>query len=271
MLRVAQLDSAALDDEVRSIFWRDFQTNLPITRNKEEYQLLLESLVFLFSSKLLAGSFTNTYGSRLSGVSYTCKRRTLYLITTLSGYLESKLSHFVFSSSNRIVTNNSDKLRKAFSYLTTVYSFFDVFLFAKFLSNLSSTYLSPLHRLLGVSFSGSDSSASTFHDNTVYSQIEFQNRQLLWNAILELFNVTLLSNAKWFHRHYSSSSSTDQKHSVASSDDAHCPYCNQFPTNPYVISCCNSTFCYLCVVKVLEWSHCPRCDATANIKASPLY
>lgn len=263
MSRVAKLDSGSLDTEIHSVFWKDFQANVPIVKNKDEFQLLLETLVFFCGTRQVNSSLTQTYGSQLSGVQYKCSKKTLYLITILAKYLESKLSYLIFSSPNAA---SNKILYRLFQHATTLYSTLDLILFTKFLAG-SSTFLSPLHRVLGVSSTTSAFNPPAFYNNTVYSQVEFQNRQLLWNAILEVFNMTLLSNAKWLNKSYAKSSHQD----LSPVNRTKCAYCSEFPTNPYEISCCNSVFCYLCAVKVLEWSKCPNCSSEHTLRATPLY
>lgn len=270
MSRVAQLDSTALDQEIHNVFWADFQSNINTLKNKEEYKLLLDTLVFFCGSKFISRSKnTITYGSQLSGVSYRCRRSTLYLITIVSYYIEKKLSSLLFSSSP-LETLNKQFFLKLYKWLTSIYSTWDLINFAQFLLSINSnnhTFLSPLHRALGVSSTTDTLNPINFYHNTVYAGIEFQNRQLLWNAILELFNATLLNNAKWFNRRPQKLTQAIEQNI----DKVICPYCSEFPTNPYEISCCKAIYCYVCVAKSLEWSQCCNCNTTSELSAKPLY
>lgn len=265
MSRVAQLDSSALDQEIHSLFWSEFTQNISPGKNKEEWQLALETLVFYFGSKYAPiDQGTTTYGSQLSGVKFACKRRTLFIISILSKYLNSRISHLLFTTSATI------RLIDAYRYLSHIYSALDLLNFAHFLFSTSSTclkYLSPLHRILGVSSSTDTLNPINFYHETVYAGIEYQNRQLLWNAILELFNVTLLNNARWLNR-------KPQTQTILSGQDKrvlHCPRCSEFPTNPYKLSCCKTIYCYICVVKSLEIGQCDNCNSSNELQATPIY
>lgn len=265
MSRVAQLDSSALDQEINSLFWTDFTRNFAPQKNKEQWQLLVETLVFYFGSKSGPDNIqTTTYGSQLSGVKYGCKKRTLFLITILSRYLNSSLSHLLFSH------NTSTWLLETYKYLCHLYSALDLLNFAHFLLGSRLTgdkYLTPLHRLFKTPSYTDTLNPINFYHDTVYAGIEYQNRQLLWNAILELFNVTLLNNTRWLNRQAASKHPATQKSRRGSS----CPRCAEFPTNPYTISCCKANYCYLCVVKALELSQCNSCQSNRDLEATPLY
>lgn len=265
MSRVAQLDSSALDEEVHSLFWSDFAQNVNPQSNREEWQLLLETLVFYFGSKSLStGPQTTTYGSQLSGVGYMCRRRTLFLITILSKYLKNRISHFLFTS------KYAANLIELYKYPINLYSALDLLNLFHFLLSTSSTslkYLSPLHRLLGASSSTDSLSPVNFYHNTVYAGIEYQNRQLLWNAILELFNVTLMNNTRWLNK----TPPTSTAPTVPSTKVVHCARCTEFPTNPYKFSCCRSIYCYTCAAKALDSVQCDRCHSTKNLQATPIY
>lgn len=270
MSRVAQLDSTALDQEIHNLFWTDFQSNIDTLNNKDEYRLLLDTLIFFCGSKLISRTQdTTTYGSQLSGVSYRCRRRTLYLITVFSYYIEKKLSSLLFSSS-RLDRFNKQFFLRIYKWGSNIYSAWDLINFAQFLLSIGSQnqkFLSPLHRILGVSSTTDTLNPINFYHNTVYAGIEFQNRQLLWNAILELFNATLLNNAKWLNRRPQKLIQGNKQNI----DQVRCPYCSEFPTNPYEISCCKALYCYVCVAKSLEWSQCNNCDTTTELSARPIY
>lgn len=243
--------------------WTDFESHLQPAKYKEELKLLVQTLVFYFGSTYSKRSAsTATYASALSGVNFRCRKRTLYLVTILANYLHSKISHLVFNSTSKLAL-------RLYTFLAHIYINFDLLNSIDFLLSASSnrsTFLSPLHRLLGVSSTADSEDPKDFYQNTVYAGIEFQNRQLLWNAILELFNMTLLNNARWFIiRPKSIQKKQFGKNSV------YCPQCGEFPVNPYQMACCDGIYCYVCAVTALEWSHCCQCDETKNLSAKPFY
>lgn len=261
MSRVAQLDSIELENEIHNLTWRDFETHIQPEKYKEEFKFLIDTLVFYFGATYLTRSYTTTtYASALSGVSFKCRKRTLFLITVFTNYLQTKLSHAVFNSSKQWAL-------RLYSLITNIYVHFDLLNTLHFLMCASSktpTFLSPLHRLFGVVSTTDTIDSKDFYQNTVYAGIEFQNRQLLWNAILEIFNMTLLNNAAWLKAKPKRTADNRLKAEV-------CPHCGEFPVNPYSMACCSSIYCYICVVTALDGSYCDKCEATKNLSAKPLY
>lgn len=268
MSRVAQLDSTALDQELHNLFRSELSQVLNIRQNKEEWNLVLDTLVFFFGSKYTGKiGGTTTYGSKLSGVTYNCRKRTLFLISILSNYLNSLLSRILYASDDNPRIN---QIATIYKYLNKFYSAFDLLNFATFLLSTGQNkvrYLSPLHRLLGAASTTETHNPVSFYHNTVYAGIEFQNRQLLWNAILEFFNATLLNNARWLNV----KKRRPVKSLNAANSSTTCARCQEFPTNPYTISCCRANYCYVCVVKALDFNSCDRCDETKNLTATPIY
>lgn len=264
MSRVAQLDSQELSNELHNLMWNDFKNHLQPGKYKEELKLLLQTLIFYFGTKYSKPSkTTTTYESALSGIEFKCKKRTLYLITILVNYLNSKVSHLVFNSTSKLAL-------RIYTFLSQIYINLDLLNSIHFLLSTSSntpTFLSPLHRLLGASSTTSMNSSTDFYQNTLYAGIEFQNRQLLWNAILELFNITLFNNARWFI----STPKSNQNKQQLSKNRVHCPQCNEFPVNPYQITCCDAIYCYVCAVTAMNKSYCPNCDQKTNLTAKPLF
>lgn len=263
MSRVAQLDSQELSKEIHHLLWTEFEANLQPNKHKEELKFLIQTLVFYFGSKYSNRSHsTTTYASTLSGVRFKCRKRTLYLITILASYFHSKISHLVFNS-------NSNLAIKLYTFLAHIYINLDLlnsidFLLSSYFNR--STFLSPLHRLLGASSTVSNQDPKDFYQNTIYAGIEFQNRQLLWNAVLELFNLTLLNNARWFVNRPTSIQNRQTK-----TNNICCPLCGEFPVNPYRMTCCDGIYCYICSVTALEWSNCLQCHKSNNLTAKPLY
>lgn len=261
MSRVAQLDSQELQNELHNLMWADYQFQMQPQKHKEEIKFLLDSLVFYFGATYLTrSSATTTYTSHLSGVSFNCRKRTLFLVTILANYIHTKLSHCIFNSGKKWAL-------RLYTITSHFYAYLDLLNMAHFLmsgTTGSFTYLSPLHKFFRVASTTDTYDPKHFYQNTVYAGIEFQNRQLLWNAILELFNTTLFTNTTWLI-------APPKKSHKKKADKNSCVHCGEFPTNPYKITCCQSVYCYVCVVTILQTSHCEQCDTKNNLKASPIY
>ncbi|QLL31278.1 hypothetical protein HG536_0B01400 [Torulaspora globosa] len=268
MSRVAQLDSTALDQELHSLFRTELSQNLDIHKNEEEWHFVLDTLVFFFGSKFFQKAHqTKTYGSELSGVTYNCKRRTLYIVAILSSYLGSKISKKVYSTTDGTVWS---RLKPLYVYLSHFYSAADLVNFACFLLSTGQSdfkYLTPIHRLLGASSSTDTYNPVSFYHNTVYAGIEFQNRQLLWNAILEFFNATLLNNARWLNGRRQRPSTTKMSAQLPEI----CARCQELPTNPFQIQCCQANYCYVCVIRAIDSKCCDNCSSSTNLRAEPIY
>ncbi|QLQ78791.1 hypothetical protein HG537_0B01390 [Torulaspora globosa] len=264
MSRVAQLDSTALDQELHSLFRNELSQNLEIDKNEEEWNLILDTLVFFFGSRFI-GKQTRTYGSELSGVTYNCKRRTLYIVAILTNYLGSRISKKVYSEGSFW-----SRFTTLYHYLNQFYSAIDLINFASFLLSTSpsdSKYLTPIHRLLGASSSTETHNPVSFYHNTVYAGIEFQNRQLLWNAILEFFNATLLNNARWLNGRRQRPTTT----LPPTQSPETCARCKELPTNPFKIQCCQANYCYICVIRAMDSNYCDNCNSKTNLRAQPIY
>lgn len=263
MSRVAQLDSQELQNQLHTLIWSDFDSHIKPSKNKDEYKLLIDTLVFYFGSHFFNHTkSTVTYGSQLSGISFTCRKTTVFLVTILANYLHSRISTIIFNS-------NSQTLLTLYRIFSKIYTCLDLLNFAHFLLSGSlniSTFLSPLHRICQIASKTDTNQLQYFYQDTVYAGIKFQNRQLLWNAILQLFNVTLLNNTTWFKTKPKIIQHTQTEQKTTS-----CPHCAQFPVNPYQTACCNKIYCYVCVVTALECSQCDHCGMTKNLNAKPFY
>ncbi|CAG60461.1 PEX2 [Nakaseomyces glabratus] len=250
MSRVAQLDSVVLDQEVDHLIWNIFQKDFKVSKYAEECQFLLRCLVFICGSKSVDGVNTTTYGSRLSGVYYLCRKRTLFVSNILIHYLYRKLSNLYFSSNNI-----SERTLRLYRWISTLYGVLDLTTFLRFLlSDGNTKYLSLTNRLLGIVTSVDMLSPSSFYQDTVYAGLEYQNRQLLWNALLEVFNSTLMNSNKYLW--------DTRKKRDKPANETTCPECNGFPVNPYRSSCCRANYCYICGMKALAREHCTNCGNT---------
>lgn len=138
-----------------------------------------------------------TYGSALSGVAFRCRKRTLYVVTVLAGYVWRKITHFVFNGSRG---GGQMAWLKLYKWLNVAYHGCDVTNFVRFLAADgvgARSFLSPVYRVFNVYSTrlvrGGSASGSDFYSGSVFAGLEYQNRQLLWNALLELFSKTLLT------------------------------------------------------------------------------
>ncbi|SMN17935.1 similar to Saccharomyces cerevisiae YJL210W PEX2 RING-finger peroxin and E3 ubiquitin ligase [Maudiozyma saulgeensis] len=301
MSRVAQLDSRILDDELHSVLLRDLNhaiyagndENEPGHlgwKNTDEWRLVCDTLLYMFvvkkgnngwlsllrfisnsKSQKLKGKEVEeaeeeeTYGTRLNGLSYKSPMRgTLYLTAVLSKYLLAK--------SDKVLPSQNKRLVKLLRLLT---SLAEVLNFANFI--VTGNYISILNRILGLKMASKGANnimpLGQFSEQSRLATMEVQNRQLLWNAVLELLNMTvLLPNSRTFF--YTWQSKTE-KHTTAiigsQLDIRHCSLCNEPPSNPYILDCCQATYCYWCCCKVLEWRQCSNCKEKGLLQASPLY
>ena len=271
MSRVAQLDSIALDKELYGQFWSEFNAAFNTSEHKEEWELALNTVVFMCATRFLPHYGSScTYGSALSGVAFQCRKRTLYVVTVLAGYVWKKITHIVFNGPH---CGNQMMWLKLYKWVNLLYHGCDVTNFLRFLAAEgpnARAFLSPLYRAFNVHSTrlirDGSAIASEFYSNSVFAGLEYQNRQLLWNALLELFSNTLLTKRGLltFVKKPPRSRSTTTYKTV-------CPRCGGFPTNPYQIACCHANYCYVCVVKALEWSMCDACGSSGRLTASPVY
>lgn len=290
MSRVAQLDSNILDSELHNLLIRDLNnvittendnnderasilTNL---QNTDEWGLLCDTLIYIFISRrprkqtTLKSSNIETYGTNLNGLIYKSPlRMALYLSTVLSKYLLLKLD-------KRLLLSNTGTTRfnLIMRYYRMMVSMAELLNFSNFI--VTGNYTSLLNRILRLKIVDNYNSNTNTNTSLQFSNqnrlmsMDVQNRQLLWNAVLELLNVTiLLPNSRYlFNSWQTKKIDNTQKYSI---DDTICPYCNEPVSNPYTINCCNKIYCYWCVCKILEWKHCSSCNKTGNLQAKSLY
>ncbi|CUS25101.1 LAQU0S27e00122g1_1 [Lachancea quebecensis] len=251
---VSKIDAKKLDSDLHSQLWNLYDTELKPTANREELRFLLKSLAFHFSSKS-NGRQTTTYGSALTGTSFQAAKLTLFLADIAMPYLTEKVQSLLYKSDNKYlpVARTIEKLVSIWSIST----------FVQLLSGSEKSYLSIFHKLLRISTS--NFTQSQFYQGTITASMEFQNSQLLYNALLQLLN-TQVSQSKVIQRFLRSSNKKPQR-GINPND---CPYCNETPNIPFKTSCCKKILCYLCVVKTLEFNNCAGCNTT-NFQASPLY
>lgn len=253
MLRVSHIDSEELDAELYELIWTKFKSIIPLTRNQDEWRFFVDTLVFLFSSHYssFGSGITTTYGSHLSNLGFTCHRVSLYLLSVFKKYFNNKLSNQYSSSS-------------LYRRIRTIFNLLDLINFIHFIRNHNTKYYTILHRLLRVQ-SVSLNTGSSFYENSIYSGLEYQNKQLLWNTTLELLNLTILPSTVQYFNYFRIKNNIDET-IPSNSNNVVCCLCNEFPTNPYKIQCCQSVYCYLCLLKSIEWKHCYKCNKNGELK-----
>lgn len=255
-MRVTQLDAVSLENDIYQQIWDDVNKNFLPVKYYEEWELFIKSLVFLASTKKTP-SGTITYGSSLTGNYYTSSRLALYIVQILIQYLSRKLS----SAAINLQILSIDKLYKFVNKCITIWDFTTLL---QLISGKRRGYLSIWHKLLDIQ--SLQSSNSEFYRNTVYSGIEFLNRQLLWNTLLEVLNVDIIASLL-----VKASRKRPSRRIKPKTTKQLCTYCNEVPTNPYLTTCCNSIYCYVCVLTSLERNTCYGCDTQEKFTATPLY
>ncbi|AAS50677.1 ABL094Wp [Eremothecium gossypii ATCC 10895] len=250
MSRVAQLDSLALDSELHQGIWSEFQSQFKPVKYIDEWQLLLHTLIYHFSTHTSVAG-VSTYGSQLSGVTYRTSKSTLFLVTVLVRYIHKKLSTLLV---------RREGYAKLYRVAAKWYHCYDLANFLSFLAR--PLFLSPIHRLFGIRCVRALDDPN-FYLSTVYSGLEFQNRQLMWNALLELLN------ANFFNSHFFSKRSLVKNARPTGPEE--CAKCRDVPNNPYSTSCCGATYCYVCVLISLDIKFCNNCGNRGDFSAIPLY
>lgn len=253
MLRVSRIDSGELDAELYEIIWTKFKSIIPLTTNQEEWRLFIDTLVFLFSARYssFGGGITTTYGSHLSNLGFTCHKISLYLLSVFKRYFNNKLS-------NRYVSSF------IYKRIRTMFNLFELINFIHFIRNSDTKYYTFLHRLLKIQ-SITLNTGSSFYENSIYSGLEYQNKQLLWNTTLELLNLTILPSTVQYLNYFRTKNNIKET-TLNNSKNVVCCLCNEFPTNPYRIQCCQGIYCYICLLKSIEWKHCYKCNSNGELK-----
>lgn len=261
ILRVSNLDSTELDNEISNLLFPQFQSLLPNRIRSDEWKLLFDTILFISSQKRTING-TTTYGSRLSNMGYMAGPTAVYIVRVLSRYLRLKLDNFIGSSpGGRIWKLLLDMV--------------DLLNFMRFLNVTSgnNVYYNVMERILRVK-SISLINESKFMENSIINGLEYENRQLLWNGILELFNLCIIPHSVPYLHYFQRRNVlnvTNNKNNNKLHHNSQCSLCNEQTTNPYVIGCCQGVYCYLCLLKCLEWKRCSICSETRSLKGQPYY
>lgn len=296
MSRVAVLDAANLDNEISQILWARIKANLGLHLgdHEEEGKFLLNSILFLLAatqigepSSVNTTITTTTYGSRLSGIVYRCRKRTLYVATILIDYLLEKWSHLVTTQQSNQRTTSIIRLA------SVIYKLCDTLLFCCLIASSGDPrglFPSIKHRLLNIralyqGLTKQRIGIPTPHESTALVNMQTEGQQLLWNGVLELLNTAVLKNRRVLIplirklRSLRTGGNEEEEREQRVTNKANtsvdsvvtCTECKLFPINPYKMSCCSRIYCYVCAVKALEWRRCSACKRTSNLRATPVY
>lgn len=291
--RVGQLDASLLDSELLSqlkdkLFdaikiykpeWKD--------RYEDEFKLLLKLLLF----KVTIWDNSTTYGGKLQNlqlahalstkslrIPLSRRQKLAYGLVTIGGsFLWSKLDAYLVAASYDSADNPTImRLRDLVDRLSVVWTGASLLNFVLFL--YSGNYSTLIMRLLKMKY------VTVTHTVSRVVNFEFQNRQLVWNALTEflLFALPLVNFAK-IQRKITMAIWNDRsaKGDYNFLPQKSCAVCYQRDagvtgtfktnaiTNPYVTDC-GHVYCYVCIKLELEkgdWS-CLRCNKVVK-RASP--
>ncbi|CAN6639593.1 hypothetical protein TRVA0_017S02190 [Trichomonascus vanleenenianus] len=275
---------------LKNQLWAAFKTFKPEIKDRYEPELLLLLKLALF--KLTVWDHSATYGAKLQNLKFVDARSRIpnrsisaaqklgYGIIVVGGsYLWTKLDDYLARASYSSDPGRSgiiEKLRKLTDALTTAWSVSTLANFVLFL--YSGRYSTLVLRLLRIRL------ATTSRQVSRQVNFEFQNRQLVWNALTEflLFILPLVNLAKIkknLGKLVSGSSSSKPTKGISSGGELAflpektCAICykadasNTQVTNPYVTDC-GHVYCYICLKSELaqqdeEWT-CLRCTSAVN-------
>lgn len=278
--RVGQIDASLLDSELQSQLkdklWAAFKVFRPDIKDNYEPELLLMLKLVLFKATIW--DYSTTYGAKLQNlklvnsasnsrvhIPISKQQKLLYGLATIGGgYLWTKVNEFLGAASYdsaempRVV-----RLRAFAEKLSALWLAASLFNFLSFL--YSGTYSTLLLRLLKMKYIPVSRKVNRMVN------FEFQNRQLVWNAMTEflMFLLPLINFAR-LKRTLLKFVTQNQPPTGTLSflPEKACPICYEKDasistiTNPYQTPC-GHIYCYVCIKLKLEedpdgWA-CARC------------
>lgn len=254
---VNQVDGNKLDIDLDDQLWSLLSTKLKPSSHTSEIRFLLSALTFYLSTTS-DNINTLTYGSSLTGTCYKTTKRTLFIANVLSPFLLQKFQTYVY--------NSGASFLKVYNLLHKIATVWSLTTFLKLISGNNPPFLSLLHKLLriqAIPYTNSD-----FYQNSVNASIEFQNTQLLYNALLQLLNTHIIGSS--LLKFLTKRQSGQTKHQKQTIQIRNCPQCNEIPTIPYKTSCCATIMCYYCLIKCIASKECSGCEAQ-KFQAIPIY
>ena len=281
MSRVGLFYARLLDDELSRVLQTQTQNALGMPLGGAA-QLVWDTALFAARTIGTQNSCA-TYGAQLSGVQFSASRRLLYVCAVL-------LRHAATLAQSWLAQGHGQLLRK----LRAIFAAADLADFLCFLAapqNGAAQYLGVAYRLLRVRAQlalPSGAAGGGYTEQTRLASLDFENRQLLWNAMLELLNTVALPNSRRIYMAVRGTRASGASGASAISAGANvpganaisasganeicvCALCAEQPCNPYKLRCCGALYCYACACKALEWRTCAVCAHTSDLSAVPLY
>lgn len=269
--RVGQLDASQLDNElldrVKSLLWdglRHWSADLP-----DRYAAELLALLKLAFFKVTIWDRSSTYGGRLQGLQLvdsktgrgmSRSKKIAYAVIVIGGnYLWTQLSDYLTAAAyDTGEISLVIRVRTIADRLEFISSAMSLFNFLVFLYN--GQYSTLILRLLRVKWSPVSRKTSRLVN------YEFQNRQLVWNALTEFLlfimpfvdvNKVQRSLVSWFRPSQDAS-----RENMSTLPDRQCAICDELLTVPSFGEC-GHMYCYVCLrIKLSEaqgkWN-CLRC------------
>eukprot|EP01132_Coremiostelium_polycephalum_P007403 gene7403-9098_t len=301
IVRVSQLDSAKLDEEIldllRSQFMKIFMffnANF-VQRFQPEINLILKSAIF----KLSIFNLGTTYGNQLQNLTFrneaafdpskgsdqltklTLSQKWLSGLITIGGeWAWSRINRFSISDgwSEQPPTDIRRKIWHFLNALETLYKVLSVLNFLTFLYD--GKYVTLVNRLLSMRLVYAHPSLSR------RISFEYMNRQLVWHGFTEffLFIMPLINIDKlksFIYRMFirKSTATTNGNNSMSTQQLQQlqqqsvlqkCPICMNEPINIPYSADCGHLFCYYCIktsIMIDSSFTCPKCNSlVSNIK-----
>lgn len=287
--RVGQLDASALDSELYDLLKTRLLDSFTFFGQKfrDSYEPELHLLLKLALFKVTVWDHSTTYGAKLQNLVFlqsksrspiTKVQKLLYCLLVVGGsYGSDKINQYLTTYASFGDEGHVGLLRKITDRLNTLSSGVSVVNFLLFL--YSGKYSTFILRLLRIDL------APTSKVLNRQPNLEFQNRQLVWNALTEflIFVLPLIDivklRKKISRRLMGTTDASNSSGLLSFLPEKTCAICYQQAmtsaahtdiTNPYAGEC-GHIYCYICIKTSLaddgDGFNCLRCNAlikTAN-------
>lgn len=248
---ISILDGQMLDTELeRSLLGRldeslaDITLPISLQRLKTNYGVEMKTLLRLALFKLLIWDRSTTYGLSIQNLKLSAStwQKIGLLVTIISGYLATKLESNIYARDGddpvfdlyvRRIKPVVDKLGPVVDLLISV----------QFLLRSGSNAPSNLaHGLLGVSYAKTQHLAVSGLADPQNVSYEFQNRQLIWNAVTETLKLAQLWQLPQWVRKWQQQQQQPETKAASGCAFCHSDICY----NEIAVTPCGCRFCYLC-------------------------